>query len=333
MALPSSGIIRASDIADEWSDWSPLLGTPVPQTRLSSYYKGGVNVPLGHIGAPNIPTSGTIRMSNFHGSSSEVSSAAHVWANRNRYVRTWAGTGWAGDTAVWNNPNQRYVSSITNTFNFANSDLPVYSKYYTVFCCSIGGLGDGGGITSLTQNNSNASLIQYSQEQRLLGDGAQPSNTGYWGLYYKTNFYKGDIRAVTEVTSTTTHGGGNHGAWQYMCLLPGFWQISSSGINENYNVVDKILSPGRIGFMIIERGGDGPGAVSDSKNPYQINYNAYWYNGGAFQMNVNPTSSNIAMNWRTQGYDAYNNPVGSPAAQWPMTEPPRVYLELQQSFV
>ena len=58
MALPESGPISLSDIASEFGGSPPL--------SLSMYYKGGAYV-LDTDFAPNVPTSGTISLDDFHG--------------------------------------------------------------------------------------------------------------------------------------------------------------------------------------------------------------------------------------------------------------------------
>lgn len=73
MALPSSGILRLSDIKNEFP------GEPVP--KVSKYYRKGTRVP----DIPNnstIPISGRIRLSNFYGSQYFVSQYYELTINQ-----------------------------------------------------------------------------------------------------------------------------------------------------------------------------------------------------------------------------------------------------------
>jgi hypothetical protein len=62
-----------------------------------------------------------------------------------------------------------------------------------------------------------------------------------------------------------------------------------------------------------ERGGNF-GSLQQAATPYAINYDTWWYNGGDFQINPNPTSSpiNVDLRYWNSGYT------------------PRVYLELSK---
>lgn len=63
MALPSSGIITLAQIQAEFGGANPI--------SLSEYYKGGAYVTASDI-APNVPYSGIISLSNFHGAFKNV---------------------------------------------------------------------------------------------------------------------------------------------------------------------------------------------------------------------------------------------------------------------
>lgn len=62
MTLPTSGPLALSDIQTEFGGTNPI--------SLSEYYAGGANVPSGTSGTNGpVPTSGTISISNFYGTS------------------------------------------------------------------------------------------------------------------------------------------------------------------------------------------------------------------------------------------------------------------------
>jgi len=75
MALPSSGTISVLQVAQ-------MFGGSTPHA-MSEYYKGGSRV-LTTDTAPNVPTSGTIRLSNFHGAQIVESYVATVTAGTAR---------------------------------------------------------------------------------------------------------------------------------------------------------------------------------------------------------------------------------------------------------
>lgn len=111
MALPSSGSISMSQIRNEWGS----------SYSLGSYYRG--SLPNGRTNYGNIPSSGAISFSNFHGSNAAVSgwtstitigsftvlktttygyleslygalsdNTINTWGNRTIYALTWNGT-------------------------------------------------------------------------------------------------------------------------------------------------------------------------------------------------------------------------------------------------
>lgn len=67
MAIKSSGPLSLADIRNEFlADIRNEFGEPVPAS-LGNYYRGGPLVPDGWAENNNIPTSGTIRFSDFYG--------------------------------------------------------------------------------------------------------------------------------------------------------------------------------------------------------------------------------------------------------------------------
>lgn len=65
MALPSSGALSLNDIQTEFGGTNPI--------SLSEYYAGGANVPAGTTGTYGaVPSSGTISIRNFYGTSKVV---------------------------------------------------------------------------------------------------------------------------------------------------------------------------------------------------------------------------------------------------------------------
>ena len=70
MALPTSGPLSLSDIQTEFGGSNPI--------SLSEYYAGGANVPAGTTGTNGpVPSSGTISISNFYGTTKVVISISN----------------------------------------------------------------------------------------------------------------------------------------------------------------------------------------------------------------------------------------------------------------
>jgi hypothetical protein len=148
MTIKSSGPLSLSEIQTEFGGSNPIA--------LTEYLAGGQYVTSGVIGYPGgvatpIPSSVPIRISNFYGASAEPSTvdiANYFWNNRrnlirysnvNNYPPLDGGPGGASGISgsytnisnyeyfYWNNPNQRYVTSLTNNWTYANSSLPITS--------------------------------------------------------------------------------------------------------------------------------------------------------------------------------------------------------------
>jgi hypothetical protein len=72
MALPSSGIIKISDIASEFQDTVPY--------KFSKYYRGGALVPNSSQNT-NVPTNGAMKLSNFYGAVRRIAAVQTYSAN------------------------------------------------------------------------------------------------------------------------------------------------------------------------------------------------------------------------------------------------------------
>ena len=78
MAIPSSGSLALSAIQTEFGGSNPI--------SMSEYYAGGSNVASGTTGdSGNIPSSGTISMSQFYGSSAVVNIALTISSTTQNY--------------------------------------------------------------------------------------------------------------------------------------------------------------------------------------------------------------------------------------------------------
>ena len=77
MALPSSGILKLSNLATEFQDTVPY--------KLSDYYRGGALVPDASVNN-NVPTSGAIRLSNFYGATERIEVTITIASNTTNYT-------------------------------------------------------------------------------------------------------------------------------------------------------------------------------------------------------------------------------------------------------
>ena len=77
MALPSSGILKLSNLATEFQDTVPY--------KLGDYYRGGALVPNANVNN-NVPTSGAIRLSNFYGATERIEVTITIASNTTNYT-------------------------------------------------------------------------------------------------------------------------------------------------------------------------------------------------------------------------------------------------------
>jgi hypothetical protein len=105
MSLPSSGTLTLNDIQNEFGGSNPI--------GLSEYYRGGTYVPNSPL-TTTIPTSGTIAVSNFYGTSKRIQVASTI-------------TGPTTDYNVYTNRSPFYISGITDLTVTVNSGVSVGS--------------------------------------------------------------------------------------------------------------------------------------------------------------------------------------------------------------
>jgi hypothetical protein len=129
MALPSSGIIKISDIASEFQDTVPY--------KLSDYYRGGALVPNA-ITNNNVPTSGAIRLSNFYGATRRIAVTITISSDTTNYT--------LNTSAV-----PGYVAGIMDITFVVNSGVSLYSTSTGSAALIITGLNTA---DTVTLNNS-----------------------------------------------------------------------------------------------------------------------------------------------------------------------------------
>ena len=141
MSLPESGAISLSDIQTEFGGTNPI--------SLNEYYKGGAFV-LNTDFAPNVPTSGTIRLSDFYGArKTTLTTLTFTTAGDNVFVvpatvvgnlqivtMTGGGGGGGGSDSQPGSPGYGGVTVTGGSFQVAGGDI---------VNCFVGGGGGAGG--------------------------------------------------------------------------------------------------------------------------------------------------------------------------------------------
>ena len=125
MAVPSSGVLKISDIALEFQDTVPY--------RLSKYYRGGALVPNSSQNA-NVPTSGAIKLGNFYGAVRRIAVTITISSNTTNYTLNTAAV-------------PGYVAGIMDITFVVNSGVSLYSTSTATSALAITGFTVGDIIT------------------------------------------------------------------------------------------------------------------------------------------------------------------------------------------
>lgn len=125
MALPSSGIIKMSDLATEFQDTVPY--------KLSDYYRGGSLVPNASVNS-NVPTSGVVRLSNFYSATRRIAVTITISSNSTNYT--------LNTSAV-----PGYVAGVMDITFVVNSGVSLYSTSTATAALAITGFTAGDIIT------------------------------------------------------------------------------------------------------------------------------------------------------------------------------------------
>lgn len=294
MAVPSGNNASLNDIQNEWGGSDPI--------SLNEYYLGGLNVPSNFTNTGSIPTSGTISVNNFRGTSSEDSAVnilTQFWDQRASYFRRnleSGGSVWPGDDFNRDSGGgsvNRYLTTVSPAATFSATALQGMSKKHTVIYLATGSSAAIQTYTSGTVTNGIYSLS--GQEVSIV-----------------VARYDGLARNRTSYSGTYSRSGGNSGSWSKMILLQGWWDVAaavSNPTNNNGRYYDRTLPSGRLALFA-----SGSGPNTGSLVPYSgtnvIKGTEWWYNGTAMYLCVNNTASNQTMRWDTATLDAYGNISG-----------------------
>ena len=311
-----SGSLSLSEIQAEFGGSNPI--------SLSEYYAGAGLVNPGTVGYPigagpsPIPSSGDIRISDFYGASAEPSAVAlanYFWNYRLNLVRYGDEGGlqyYPCDLFLQNRPNARYVSSVTNTWTYANSGLPITSSFFTMVSISVGQINNYPSISAYA--NASGPLLQQYGPFQYVGDGTQPTVVGNgFGLQAITQTYQGQINTVTSNAITSSHAGGNAGVY----LIPGKWRFQADQGYLNFDPYSfpggsyaRTLGAGKIHVLIAERGRDSPYPLPIPVHTYTngqvtgtntMTVDSFWYNGAGAQLTVNTSSIDLWTTWANEG--------------------------------
>jgi hypothetical protein len=260
----------------------------------------------------------------------ELTIMAHWYNNRSKYVRTGLSRtsypnlqgGIYGEYYQWNSPHFRFYNGYyTELFEYDTASSPKdLSEYFTVVTCVTGALG-GGRIDTPTDLPFNSvdigtwGQLVSTKYKIYTGDfvgRTQPNNQYNDGIAYRISVYRGDLADNNQNYVSAPQSGQNGGSWTYQFMIPGSWSDAKEEVDFDVNA-NRTLGPGRMAVILSERGGNF-GSLQQAATPYAINYDTWWYNGGDFQINPNPTSSpiNVDLRYWNSGYT------------------PRVYLELSK---
>jgi hypothetical protein len=322
--FPGLGSLSLSEIQNEFGGGIPI--------SLSEYYAGAGLVNPGTIGyAPPfgsptvIPSAGSpISIGNFYGASAEPSAEAlanYFWNNRGSLVRYGdADAGglqyYPGDNFTQNRPNSRYVNSVTNTWTYANSGLPITSSFFTMISISVGKINNYPTISAYA--NASGPLLQQYGPFAYIGDNISATVVGNgYGLQAITQTYQGQINTVTSNSITSSHAGGNNGVWNHSYLIPGKWRFQADAGYLNFDPYSfpggsyaRTLGVGKIHVLIAERGRDSPYPLPIPVHTYASGFvtgtntmtaDSYWYNGGGAQLTVNTSSTDLWTTWANEG--------------------------------
>jgi hypothetical protein len=125
MAVPSSGVLKISDIATEFQDTVPY--------KLSKYYRGSALVPNSSQNA-NVPTSGAIKLGNFYGAVRRVTATQTFATNTTQ-------------TTLNVSALSGYVAGITDITITVNNGVYVYSTDTATSALTITGAAAGDTVT------------------------------------------------------------------------------------------------------------------------------------------------------------------------------------------
>lgn len=312
-----SGSLSLSEIQAEF-------GGSTTDISLSKYYAGQGLVNPGTVGYPigagpsPIPSSGDIRISDFYGASAEPSAVAlanYFWNYRGNLVRYGDEGGlqyYPGDLFLQNRPNARYVSSVTNTWTYANSGLPITSSFFTMVSISVGQINNYPSISAYA--NASGPLLQQYGPFQYVGDGTQPTVVGNgFGLQAITQTYQGQINTVTSNAITSSHAGGNAGVWNHSYLIPGKWRFQNGEGYINFDTSNgyaRTVGAGKIHVLVIERGRNGQYTLPIPLHTFAsgqitgtntMTADSWWYNGGGSQLTVNTNNVDLWTSWAAAG--------------------------------
>lgn len=160
MALPNSGALSLSSIQGEFGGSNPI--------SLSEYYRGGPLV--GSISnTSNIPSSGTISVSNFYGTSSSIPADLQARCNLNynttggKFPTTTIQTAnWIDSSMNHNNISASFLRIKTQQAGISNQSTIQYNAAVPVAFFS--------GLSTITQSQPNAQVLDFTNGN---------TNTGY----------------------------------------------------------------------------------------------------------------------------------------------------------
>jgi hypothetical protein len=260
MAIPSTGSCSLSTIQAEFGGSNP--------TSLSEYYAGGAYVPsgtTGNLGA--IPTSGTISVDHFRGSSN-IPNGLSSWAYRGKTTTTGSGTNKSGSVAIGTANAARWVavyvaiyspSGATN-FNTATiggvSATRAYRASNAFFSAAVFFAKVPSGTTAtvaLTLSASSTQQVHIFSYSGLVGGGNLKAIGTGSQLSTSTvainATQSGGIAIAANHRSGATTSGWSGATYNANSTLDGYTVSCGSNLNTNGNALN--INTGNTTFLII----------------------------------------------------------------------------------
>lgn len=245
MALPASGTITLADIQTEFGGSNPI--------SLSEYYRGGAYVTPNNT---NVPTSGTISLSNFYGAVKQFAFTIGTTYSSTQDLRTLAiAAGWNGSDPVVATISSGVIISSSTT---ASAALTISGSFPSgvslVNNGSIVGMGGRGGEANATGSPGGAAIavstaVSITNNGTIAGGGGG-GGAGYswgWNGLQRSTPGSGGASGLTQATAPGPLYPGTSVGGQASQYDPSTGMYSTPGASQNWGYGGRVSSYGGAG--------------------------------------------------------------------------------------
>lgn len=245
MALPASGTITLADIQTEFGGSNPI--------SLSEYYRGGAYVTSNNT---NVPTSGTISLSNFYGAVKQFAFTIGTTYSSTQDLRTLAiAAGWNGSDPVVATISSGVIISSSTT---ASAALTISGSFPSgvslVNNGSIVGMGGRGGEANATGSPGGAAIavstaVSITNNGTIAGGGGG-GGAGYswgWNGLQRSTPGSGGASGLTQATAPGPLYPGTSVGGQASQYDPSTGMYSTPGASQNWGYGGRVSSYGGAG--------------------------------------------------------------------------------------